>query len=241
MWDKRRKFYFDLTVDGKRAPVKTIAAYWTLLARVASASQAKDLVAELESPKTFGRPDAVPTLAADEPGYDPAGGYWRGSVWAPTTTMVIRGLEAYGHSDLARQIALQHLTLVADVYRKTGTIWENYSPEATEPGKPAAKDFVGWSGIGPIMYFIEYAIGMKPDAARNELVWQLGNGGRQGCNHLHFNGHIASLVAAPPPDDPHIFHISVESDGNFTLKVAIRNGFRSFEVTQGKQHFTVEP
>ena len=26
MWDPKRKFYFDLTVDGQQAPVKTIAA-----------------------------------------------------------------------------------------------------------------------------------------------------------------------------------------------------------------------
>jgi len=32
MWDPDRKFYFDLTLDGKRSPVKTIAAFWTLVA-----------------------------------------------------------------------------------------------------------------------------------------------------------------------------------------------------------------
>ena len=92
MWDEKRKFYFDLMLDGKRAPVMTIAAYWTLLAGVASSDQAADLVAELKNPETFGRPNLVPTLAANQAGYDPLGGYWRGSVWAPTVTMIIRGL-----------------------------------------------------------------------------------------------------------------------------------------------------
>ena len=39
------------------------------------------LAAELRNPRTFGRHHPVPTLAADEKGYDPAGGYWRGAVW----------------------------------------------------------------------------------------------------------------------------------------------------------------
>jgi len=159
MWDRTRHFYFDLRLNGGRDPVKTVAAFWTLVGRVPSASQSKYLAQELNDPKTFGRPNAVPTLAGDEPSYNPKGGYWSGAVWAPTTTMVIRGLEAYGYQDLARRIALQHLNLVADVYRKTGTIWENYSPEKFEPGDPAKADFVGWSGIGPILYLLEYGIG----------------------------------------------------------------------------------
>ncbi len=82
MWDKKKKFYFDLQRNGKRAPIMTIAAYWTLLAKVASRKKAARLVAQLENPNTFGRRNLVPTLAANQPGYNPAGGYWRGSVWA---------------------------------------------------------------------------------------------------------------------------------------------------------------
>ena len=55
MWDPGRRFFYDLKLDGERAPVKTIAAYWTLLAKVADQSQAADLVRELSNPVTFGR------------------------------------------------------------------------------------------------------------------------------------------------------------------------------------------
>ena len=44
MWDPGREFYFDLTLQGERAPVKTVAAYWTLLAKVASPAQAAALL-----------------------------------------------------------------------------------------------------------------------------------------------------------------------------------------------------
>ena len=112
MWDPERKFYFDLTVDGKRSPVKTVAAYWTLLAGVANAEQADALAAELSNPKSFGRKHRVPTCPADQKGFNPKGGYWQGAVWAPINTMVIRGLERYGKRDLARQIAREDLQIV---------------------------------------------------------------------------------------------------------------------------------
>jgi len=101
MWDPDKKFYYDLTVDGKRGPIKTIAGFWTLLAGVAEGRQVEALCAELRDPKTFARPHLVPTLAADQPGYSKNGGYWRGAVWAPTNTMVIRGLERHGRGELA--------------------------------------------------------------------------------------------------------------------------------------------
>lgn len=239
MWDKKRRFYFDLTLAGKRVPVRTIAAYWTLLARVASPAQAADLVAELKNPRTFGRLNPVPTLGADERGFDPAGGYWRGAVWIPTNTMVIRGLENYGYNDMACQIALSHLNLVAEVFKKTGTIWENYSADAVQQGNPARGDFIGWSGTGPIIYFLEYAIGLKADAPHNLLVWQLEPGGRRGCERFRFNGHVVSLVAAPGPGESEGVRISVQSDGTFRLRVRFRAVEKSFAVVKGQQEFRI--
>ena len=239
MWDKKRSFYFDLTLDGKLAPIMTIAAYWTLLAHVASPAQAAALVAELKNPSTFGRTNPVPTLAANQPGYVPAGGYWRGSVWAPTETMVIRGLENFGYDDLAREIALKHLDLVAKVYEKTGTIWENYSPDAVQQGMPAKANFVGWSGIAPIMYLLEYAIGLKADAPHNRLDWQLQPGGRRGCERFRFNGHVVSLVAEPQPGVAKGERISVQSDGPFELRVRFGGVEKQFTVSSGTQEFEI--
>jgi hypothetical protein len=239
MWDEKQKFYFDLTLEGQSAPVMTIAAYWTLLAGVASSGQAADLVTELKNPETFGRPNLVPTLAANQAGYEPFGGYWRGSVWAPTVTMVIQGLEKYGYSDLARGIALNHLELVAHVYEKTGTIWENYSPDHAQQGNPAKSDFVGWSGIGPIMYLLEYAIGLRPDAAHNRLVWRIEPGGRRGCKRFRFNGHVVSLIAGPATKGSKGEIIHLQSDWPFELQAYFQGAQRTFMVKAGKQKFDI--
>ncbi|HTY38279.1 MAG TPA: trehalase family glycosidase [Bacteroidota bacterium] len=243
MWDPDRRFYFDLTVDGSRAKVKTVASYWTLIAGVAAPDQVEALVNELGNPQTFGRLDPVPTCAANEPGYLSIGGYWRGAVWAPTTTMVIRGLERYGYSDLARAIALRHLRIVADVFSETGTIWENYSPDEKKPGRHAdsalvARDFVGWSGIAPILYFLEYGIGLKPNAERNELSWRIDSPSRLGCERYRFNGHVVSLVASGRRENGKL-KVSVDSDGSFILRIIQGDKEFVWNVKKGQNEFDV--
>jgi hypothetical protein len=239
MWDPQRQFYFDLMLEGKRAPVKTIAAFWPLLARVASPIQARALAQELENPKTFKRMHRVPTLAADEAGYDPAGGYWRGSVWAPTVAMVIRGLENFGYQALAREIAFNHLDMISKVFEKTGTIWENYAPDSAAPGKPARPDFAGWGALGPILCLIEYAIGLRADAASNRLTWNLSPGPRQGCGQFRFNGHVTSLVATQGDGGNGVFRIQVDSDGDYALSVSAGDLKKDFTVRAGRQQFEI--
>jgi len=239
MWDPRKNFYFDLTIDGKRSPVKTIAPFWTLIAHIASPSQASALVSQLKNPSTFGRLNKVPSVPADEPGYDPAGSYWRGGVWAPMVRMVTRGLEKYDYIDLARELALNHLNLVAEVYKKTGTIWENYSPDAQQQGNPAKSNFVGWTGMGPIVFLLEYAVGLKADAPTNTLDWQLTPGGRRGCERFRFNRHVVSLVAQPTGQATGGWRITVQSDSPFELRVRSRSTEKKFSVATGSQEFEV--
>ena len=49
MWNKKQQFYTDLTIDEKQSDIKTVAGYWTLLARVASPKQAAVLVSHLKT------------------------------------------------------------------------------------------------------------------------------------------------------------------------------------------------
>ena len=237
MWDREGKFYFDLTWEGSRVPVKTIAGFWPLLAGIPSREQAEALVAELQNTNTFHRAHRVPTLAADQRGYDPRGGYWCGAVWPPTDTMVIRGLERYDRHPLARDLALNHLTCMGEVFTKTGTVWENYAPDSRAPGKPAKGDFVGWSGIGPIVYLLEFAIGLKPDAYANTLTWNLASARKTGCARYRFAGHVADLVATPEGNG---WSVRVRSGGAFTLKVAQARRERTFSVRAGDNLFALD-
>ncbi|MET0263036.1 MAG: trehalase family glycosidase [Rariglobus sp.] len=239
LWDDERRFYFDLTAEGKRTPIKTVAAFWTLLAGVAQPHQVEGLSVELNNRQTFARHHRVPTLAADEAGYDPQGGYWCGAVWAPTTTMVIRGLERSGRSDLAREIALNDLEVTGRVFQQTGTVWENYAPDADQPGTPAKGDFVGWTGITPILHFLEQVIGLKADAPANALTWRLNESGAVGCDLYRFNGHVTSLQAGPVDGATSKRTLTVESDGDYALLLHHAGVFRTFEVKAGSQTWIV--
>jgi glycogen debranching enzyme len=173
MWDRKSGYYFDRLRDGDLNGVKSVAAYWALLAGTARGARQDRLIAHLENPSEFDRPHRVPSLSADHPLYKPGGDYWRGSVWAPANFMVLRGLRAAGRNDLAHTIALNHLRNVLEVFEQTGTFWENYAPESAARGEQSARDFVGWTGLVPIAVLLEFVLGLEPDALRGTLRWDV--------------------------------------------------------------------
>ena len=69
----------------------------------------------------------------DDPKFDPDGGcYWRGGVWCMMEYMIAEGLAACGLADAAHRLARRHVEAVTEVFRRTGTFWESYSPTAVE-------------------------------------------------------------------------------------------------------------
>ncbi len=171
MWDEESGFYYDLDKGMGRIPIKTAAAFWTIIGRVADEKQLKRLSLWLDDPSSFNRLHRVPVLAADEVDYDPNGNYWRGSVWAPINTMIVLGLTERGYRKQAEEIALNDLDAVTRVFKSTGTIWENYPADYLTKGYSDHPDMVGWSGMAPILFFIRYAVGLESN--ENGLVWYL--------------------------------------------------------------------
>lgn len=230
MWDATRSFYCDRLRDGTLSPVPSVAAFWPLLAGVVPAERVDGLCAHLDNPATFNRPHRVPSMGATHPAYDPKGGYWRGGVWPPTNYMVLRGLTQCGCDALAFDIAANHLRNVTEVFRTTGTVWENYSPEASAPGNTAKADFVGWGGVGPVAVLLEYLFGLRPDVPRARLVVDVRLTERYGVRRYPFGagGLLDVIVAArqDPLDEP-----VVTVRGNVPLTVDLRwsGGQREFE------------
>lgn len=225
MWDEKVGFYFDLKANQERAPVKTIAAFWALISGVADETKAERLVEWLNDRNTFNRTHRVPVCAADEPEYDPEGGYWRGAVWAPTNTMVIYGLLKYGYTELAREIALNHLDNVVKIFVQTGTIWENYPPDFISAGQNDKGDFVGWSGLGPILYLIEFKIGLKANAVKGLVEWSIAEEeGPVGCENYWFFGKTASFYAAKANG---ALQVKILTKDQFKLRIKFRG--RSYD------------
>ena len=140
----------------------------------------------------------VPTLSADDPHYDPDGGYWLGSVWAPTNYMVLKALGNTGTpraEQLAHEIARNYVDNVTAVFERTGTLYENYAPEQPAPGNPAKNDFVGWTGLAPISVLFEYVFGIRPEALKNRIVWHVALTDAHGIRRYPFKGGSVTLLA----------------------------------------------
>ena len=139
MWDPETRFFYSLDRDSdRRIMVRTPQGFLALTAGAATAEQGAELALQLQDPDRWWTDYPVPTIARDEPKYDPKG-YWRGDMWPPTTYLVALGLSRYGHHDLALELTRRMRTLI-----ETEGISEHYHSETGEPlGVPG----LGMSGV----------------------------------------------------------------------------------------------
>ncbi|WP_165022579.1 MGH1-like glycoside hydrolase domain-containing protein [Dysgonomonas sp. ZJ279] len=219
MWDEKTGFLYDQYADGSLSTTKGIIAYWSLYTDVLSKDRMDRLVKELDNPKTFNRPHRVPSLSADNPKYNPLGRYWQGGVWPGSNYMVITGLQNKGYSQMAKDIARNHYNQVFEVYKNTGTFWEYYAPEKTEPGFMARKEFVGWTGLPPIAVFIEYILGIRSDFSNNTVVWDITNTEAHGMERYPFG-----------PEGTVDFKVNKRSSQDETPSITVKSNI-PFEMT----------
>ncbi len=154
-WSEADGFYYDLGY-GAQIPRKHIGMFWVMLAGIAPPDRLDRLLAHLTDPGEFWRTFPVASWPADQAGFSPEGAYWKGSVWAPTNYMIIRGLQRCGRQDLAMRLARRYYWCVAQVFEVTGTFWENYAPDALSKGSVARPNFCGWTGLVPIAIWREF-------------------------------------------------------------------------------------
>lgn len=224
MWHRDDNFYVDCNGSGQPVNVWSVASYWALLSKVAPADRAKSMKDHLFDPANFKTPMRVPTLGRKSPDYDgKGGGYWKGSVWIPTNTMVIKGLLEYGYLAEAREIASNGLDGMFQTWKKTGTLFENYDQEKPgAPGGSSKADFVGWSGVQPITTLIEYIIGIRTHAPENKITWTLRLTEKHGVRKLKWGpnyGRQADLIADARNAAGDAVTIHVTTNSPFTLEV----------------------
>lgn len=225
MWDEKDRFYYDRKSDGSFLKVKSAAAFWSLVSKAAPKDRVEALCAHLEDKNEFNRVNRVPALSADSPDFNPEGGYWNGGVWPPVVYTVLAGLTENGKHSLAHETAVCSYKNMMRVYRETGTFWENYAPDKTAPGKPARKDFVGWTGIIPITILIEYIFGIQSSADKNEIVWHVNELDRHGVKNLPFGvGASVTLICEKRDSADELPKITVKSDKKITVRVIYSDG-----------------
>lgn len=239
-WSDRAGFYFDFFTRTraenkvKFLNSKTMASAWTLVSGAAQGDRLEKMLQHLFDPKEFYTEVPFASLSKDDPNYDPTGGYWLGSVWAPTNFAAIRGIADAGREGLAREAAIRYLDAVCHVANDPayGSIWECYAPEAKRPataeeGEIVRADFVGWSGIAPITMLIENVIGLRFNAHENTVTFTMAPGQCAGLKNMRFNGGMVSVQCTDyvPVDGGSTLHIQAEKA--FTL--IVKNNYSGYD------------
>jgi len=124
LWDPDSGFFFDRTApDGKWKRVWSWAGLAPLALGVADEEQAARLEEHLTSSR-FRTPAGVATLGTQEAAANGKG--WTGGVWMPLNYLLVRGLQARGRTEAARDLAERTLATVTRRYLEAGTLDEFY-------------------------------------------------------------------------------------------------------------------
>ena len=151
-FDPERKFFFDRRL-GDRSFVGDpgCEAYTMLWTGLAKPEQVEAMLPVLRDEKKFSTYIPFPTIAADNPKYNPRG-YWRGPIWLDQTYFAISGLRNYGHSDLADEYTRQVFDRL-DGLKGGAPIHENYD---THTGARLKAPHFSWAASHLIMLYHEY-------------------------------------------------------------------------------------
>jgi glycogen debranching enzyme len=245
MWNNEDGMYYDVNEKGEQVKWKTIASFWPMLAGITNKEKNEKLILNLKDTASFWRRNVFPTLAANQKYYNPYGEYWLGGVWAPTNYMVIKGLENYGYNEFAYQATERYLNGLYNVYKSTGTLWEAYAPDVDLPatnegGKDLVrKNFVGWTGCGPITLLIENILGIKVNASENTIYWNINRQDTHGIKNLPCGKVNVSLLYNVKSNNK--FEIIAETDTNLSLVIKSNTGkTKILLLKKGKNKFVLD-
>jgi glycogen debranching enzyme len=147
MWDEQAGLFW-AKKNGAPVNVRTPFNLLPLVTGRMPPEIAARLVSHLTNPRQFWPRYPVPTVALDDPKYNPMQ-MWRGPMWVNVNYLLIEGLERSDYPSLARDLRRRTLEMML----RRDDIYEYYHPETGEPPPNAASVF-GWSSA----LFIEMAL-----------------------------------------------------------------------------------
>jgi alpha,alpha-trehalase len=142
-WNDDQGFYFDYELpEKKQKQPLTLAGVFPLFFKIATNEQAKKVATAIK--EKFLQPGGVVTTLEE------TGQQWDfPNGWAPLQWITINGLENYGYTELAREIALRWINLNTNVFNRTGKLMEKYNVIDTHleagGGEYTGQDGFGWT------------------------------------------------------------------------------------------------
>ena len=146
-WDPMAGFFWP-SHNGARVSVRTPFNLFPLITGQMPSDVADRLVAHLTDQSQFWPRYPVPTVAMDDPKFNPVE-MWRGPTWVNVNYLLIEGLQRSGYPELARELRRRTLDLICC----RNDIYEYYHPLNGE-NPPKAASMFGWSSA----VFIDLAI-----------------------------------------------------------------------------------
>lgn len=151
-FDKEKGFFFDRRLkDGSFIQEPGCEAYTPMWTEVATADQVKAMMPLLTDTAKFSTYIPFPTVAADNPKYNPRG-YWRGPIWLDQTYFAIRGLRNYGYNKMADEYTMQVFDRLQGL-KEGAPIHENYG---THTGELLKAPHFSWSSSHLLMLYDDY-------------------------------------------------------------------------------------
>ena len=122
---------------------------------------------------------------------------------------------------------MNHVTNVVEVFKETGTLWENYRPEGIGHGNPAKPNFVGWTGLTPITMLIEYVFGIRIDVPNKKIKWNVRLNEEHGVDKIPFGKEGYVSLKAEAREEGAEPKIIVDSNVKLEIEVCWENGSKT--------------
>lgn len=126
-YDSVNGFYYDRAFNGDLIKNEGSEGFLPLWANVSDISQANAVMNMIMRENKFNSHVPFPTLAVDNPFFNPENGYWRGPVWLDQFYFGIEGLKNYGNLKLCNNLVSELLKNGEDILDDR-PIRENYHP-----------------------------------------------------------------------------------------------------------------
>lgn len=147
--------YYDYDyIHNRRSPILSAAIFNTLFVRLAGKKQARAIY------RNLGKLECANGVAACANGERIRVYQWDyPNGWAALNYLAIKGLDNYGYKEASYSIAQKYVLSMADIYKRTGNLWEKYNAvsgdidvkdEYTMPGA-----FMGWTA-GVYIFAFDY-------------------------------------------------------------------------------------
>ena len=156
LWDEEAGWFVDYVFsESARSAQQTIAGAFALFGGVATTEQAQRIVQTIWT--DFMKAGGVATTHVE------SGQQWDApNGWAPLQYITVMGLERYGESELAREIAVRWCSLNISQYQKTGQLFEKYNIEQVEHratgGEYEVQTGFGWTNGVLLTFMNKYHI-----------------------------------------------------------------------------------